>query len=285
MDSVAFRFADLSYAYPGSKARAVDCVNLSVTEGETFALLGPNGSGKTTLLRILCGRISPLSGNLSVAREFQNPNGGLDLSKCGVLIENPGVYPKLSIAEYLAFFAGFYNVRNVDSEIRALAQRLELPPVSVLMGSLSQGTRQKVQIARALLHRPRLLLLDEPVANLDPNARDAVWGLLTDWKRECGGTLLVSSHILSEMESVATSFAILYKGKLLHTQRISALATDECVLRVRLPKGCSASDVLSGIPAGTVVLKAEAGRKSLDSVYREVVRDFESAKRQKESSK
>lgn len=285
MSSIAFQFTDISYAYPGSTARAVDGVNLSVTEGETFALLGPNGSGKTTLLRILCGRISPESGEISVGCDFQNSAGGLDLSKCGVLLENPGVYPRLSIAEYLAFFAGFYGVRNVDSEIRTLAQRLELPPVSASMGNLSQGTRQKVQIARALLHRPRLLLLDEPVANLDPNARDAVWALLADWKRECGGTLLVSSHILSEMESVATSFAILYTGKVLLSQKISALLTDECVLHVRLPKGFSAAEALSGIPAGTEVLKAETGRKSLDSVYRDVVRNFESAELQKEFSK
>lgn len=270
-----FQFSGLSYTYPKSDFLALDCVNLSLETGESLALLGPNGAGKTTLLRILCGRLAANSNALSIAEEFKNSDGGLDLSKCGILLENPGTYPKLSIAEYLKFFASFYNVKDVDSRIETLAQKLELPSVCTAMGALSQGTRQKVQIARALIHRPRLLLLDEPVANLDPGAREAVWELLSDWKKQDGGTLLVSSHILSEMEHVATSYAILYRGKILRSEKMSELCTDEFILHVQLPEGTSTEAFKNGFPPNAKIAHVESGKASLESVYRGAIQTAE----------
>ncbi|MDY5028418.1 ABC transporter ATP-binding protein [Hallerella succinigenes] len=270
-----FQFSGLSYTYPKSDFLALDCVNLSLETGESLALLGPNGAGKTTLLRILCGRLATNSNALLIAEEFKNSDGGLDLSKCGILLENPGTYPKLSIAEYLKFFASFYNVKDVDSRIETLAQKLELPSVCTAMGALSQGTRQKVQIARALIHRPRLLLLDEPVANLDPGAREAVWELLSDWKKQDGGTLLVSSHILSEMEHVATSYAILYKGKILRSEKMSELCTDEFILHVQLPEGTSTEAFKNGFPPNAKIAHVESGKASLESVYRGAIQTAE----------
>jgi ABC-2 type transport system ATP-binding protein len=277
MMQTVFRFSGLSYTYPKSKNLALDDVNLSLEMGDSLALLGPNGAGKTTLLRILCGRLSVDSKAISIADEFKNSEGFLDLSKCGILLENPGTYPKLSIAEYLQFFASFYDVKDVHSQIEKLAKRLELPDVSTAMGTLSQGTRQKVQIARALVHRPSLLLLDEPVANLDPGAREAVWELLANWKKEDGGTLLVSSHILSEMEQVATSYAILYKGKILRAEKMSELRTDEFVLHVQLPDGVSPEVFKNGFPANAKITHVESGKASLESVYRGTIQTAEGA--------
>lgn len=268
-----FRFTDLSFSYPGTSSRALDRVNLSVNAGETFALLGPNGAGKTTLLRILCGRLSPASGKLRIAERFRRGNA-LDLSRCGILLESPGVYPKLSIEEYLRFFAAFYTTENVTERILVLAKKLELPSLSSRMGELSHGTRQKVQIARALVHRPALLLLDEPVANLDPCAREAVWDLLESWKRECDGTLVVCSHILSEMERVATSFAILYRGKVLCEDFVENLRTDEFTIDVRIPQAVSPESLKDGVPPTVKVLSVEPKRRSLESVYREAIRKF-----------
>lgn len=252
---------------------ALDHVNLSVKAGETFALLGPNGAGKTTLLRILCGRLAMGSGELRIAENFRRKNA-LDLSRCGILLESPGIYPKLSIEEYLRFFAEFYATKNVIGRISELAKRLELPSLSSRMGALSHGTRQKVQIARALVHRPGLLLLDEPVANLDPCAREAVWDLLECWKRESGGTLVVCSHILSEMDRVATSFAILYRGKVLRKDSVKNLHTNEFTVDVRLPQDVSPEALKDGVPQTAKILSVEPKRLSLESVYRESVRKF-----------
>lgn len=272
MDSL-FQFTDLSFSYPGTSVKALDHVNLSVKMGETFALLGPNGAGKTTLLRILCGRFAIGNGKLRIAEKFRRGNT-LDLSHCGILLESPGIYPKLSIEEYLRFFAEFYTTKNVIGRISELANRLELPSLSSRMGTLSHGTRQKVQIARALVHRPSLLLLDEPVANLDPCAREAVWDLLECWKRESGGTLVVCSHILSEMDRIATSFAILYRGRVLHEDSVEDLRTNEFTVNVQLPRDVSPESLKIGFPQSAKVLSVKPRRRSLESVYRESVRKF-----------
>ena len=272
MDSL-FQFTDLSFSYPGTSVMALDHVNLSVKMGETFALLGPNGAGKTTLLRILCGRFAIGNGKLRIAEKFRRGNT-LDLSHCGILLESPGIYPKLSIEEYLRFFAEFYTTKNVIGRISELANRLELPSLSSRMGTLSHGTRQKVQIARALVHRPGLLLLDEPVSNLDPCAREAVWDLLECWKRESGGTLVVCSHILSEMDRIATSFAILYRGRVLHEDSVKDLRTNEFTVNVQLPRDVSPESLKIGFPQSAKVLSVKPRRRSLESVYRESVRKF-----------
>ena len=268
-----FSLGDLSYSYPESPEKALEGISLSVNFGETFALLGPNGAGKTTLLRILCGRLSADEKSLQIADEVRKGNA-LDLSRCGILLENPGVYPKLSIEEYLRFFAEFYTTKNVTENIRELSKRLELPRLSTRMGELSLGTRQKVQIARALVHGPSVLLLDEPVANLDPGARDAVWSLLRDWKRETGGTLLLSSHILSEMERVATTFGILYRGRLLQTGPVEASDGRTFTLEVRVPEGSTPEALLNGIPPSARVLSASPKRLSLEAVYRDALQKF-----------
>ncbi len=268
-----FRFTDLSFSYPGTSSRALDRVSLSMNAGETFALLGPNGAGKTTLLRILCGRLAIGSGELRIAENFRRGNA-LDLSRCGILLESPGVYPRLSIEEYLRFFAGFYMTKDVTERISALAKKLELPSLSSRMGELSHGTRQKVQIARALVHRPGLLLLDEPVANLDPCAREAVWELLESWKRECDGTLIVCSHILSEMDRIATSFAILYRGRLLASGRSDSLRTDEFTVDLKLPRNVPPESLKDGIPKTATILSFRERKRSLETVYREAVREF-----------
>lgn len=272
-----FRFADLSYSYPGSSSGALEHVDLAVNPGETFALLGPNGAGKTTLLRILCGRLSANSGTLRISENFRRGNA-LDLSKCGILLENPGVYPKLSIGEYLKFFADFYSTKNVSERIRSLANRLELPDVSTPMGKLSLGTRQKVQVARALVHSPGLLLLDEPVANLDPSAREAVWEILGEWKKNFGGTLVVCSHVLSEMERFATSFAILYKGRVLLSESVGNLRTNEFTVDVRIPDGVSPESLKTGFPPTAQILSVSPKRLSLEAVYRDSIRAFSEEK-------
>ena len=216
LDSVTFR-------YPKSTSEALSNLSLRIPQGSLFALIGPNGAGKTTLLRLLCGRMRRFEGTVKIAPEIANKAGFLNPKTYGVLLENPGVYSKLTIEEYLKFFTGFYNLGDgawleggsVHKRCMKFSERLNLPSLESRMDSLSLGNRQKVQIVRALLHNPKLLILDEPVANLDPISRESVWKLLDEWRRDTCGTAIVSSHVLAEMDKWATDYAIIAHGQVL----------------------------------------------------------------------
>lgn len=270
-------FSGLSFAYSKRSADVLRNLDLTIADGESLALLGPNGAGKTTLLRILCGRISAQKGSVKIAPEISGPDGLLDLSKCGILLENPGIYPKLSIEEYLGFFAGFYPESGARDRAKDLCKTLGLLDLQKKMGELSVGMRQKVQIVRALQPFPRLAFLDEPVANLDPESRQIVWEILREWKSESGGTLVMSSHVLSEMDSVASSFAVLCRGKIVSKKRKEDLRTNEALIRVKVPEGISPKDfecaAASGmLPESVKILGVEPVQASLGDFYRESVR-------------
>lgn len=219
----AIQLDNVSFRYPVSSNWALSDVTLSIPEGSFFALLGPNGAGKTTLLRLLCGRFAAFTGSVEIAESLCGANGFLDPRFYGILLENPGVYPKLSIEEYLNYFAGFFGLDAsvIRERMAALSKSLELPALSTKMSALSLGNRQKVQILRAMIHRPKLLILDEPVANLDPAARESVWRLIADWRKQDGGTAIVCSHILAEMEQEASDFAIINRGCVLRAGAVS----------------------------------------------------------------
>ncbi|MCQ2102008.1 MAG: ABC transporter ATP-binding protein [Fibrobacter sp.] len=219
----AIQLDKVSFRYPVSSNWALSDVTLSIPEGSFFALLGPNGAGKTTMLRLLCGRFAAFTGSVEIAESLCGANGFLDPRFYGILLENPGVYPKLSIEEYVNYFAGFFGLDGsvIRERMAALSKSLELPALSTKMSALSLGNRQKVQILRAMIHRPKLLILDEPVANLDPAARESVWRLIADWRKQDGGTAIVCSHILAEMEQEATDFAIINRGCVLRAGAVS----------------------------------------------------------------
>lgn len=267
---------DISFTYPGAQAKALASVNLEIPEGSFFALLGPNGAGKTTLLRLLCGRFSKFSGSLEIADGLRGKNGFLDVKACGILLENPGVYPKLSIAEYVDYFVGFYAARNPEwnesaarERIATLAKKLELPSLETRMGKLSLGNRQKVQLLRAMAPSPKLLILDEPVANLDPMARETVWSLLADWRKNEGGTAIVCSHILAEMEEEATDYAIIDRGQLLKSGRVADLAGESATFKV--DSAASLEQIRAALAAAGINANITPAASNLAKVYRETV--------------
>ena len=267
---------DISFTYPGAQAKALASVNLEIPEGSFFALLGPNGAGKTTLLRLLCGRFSKFSGSLEIADGLRGKNGFLDVKACGILLENPGVYPKLSIAEYVDYFVGFYAARNPEwnesaarERIATLAKKLELPSLETRMGKLSLGNRQKVQLLRAMAPSPKLLILDEPVANLDPMARETVWSLLADWRKNEGGTAIVCSHILAEMEEEATDYAIIDRGQLLKSGRVADLAGESATFKV--DSAASLEQIRAALAAAGINANITPAASNLANVYRETV--------------
>ncbi len=273
------KIENVSFRYPKSDADALSGVSLEIPRGSFFALLGPNGAGKTTLLRLLCGRFAKFSGTIGLADDVRGSNAFLDPIACGILLENPGVYPKLSINEYVGYFVGFYAARiptwneaQARERIARLAKSLELPPLDTRMGKLSLGNRQKVQLLRAMAPAPRLLILDEPVANLDPMSRETVWKLIADWRREEGGTAIVCSHILAEMEEEATDFAIIDRGHVLKSGRVADLASESATFKVEVrgstptPEKICAALAAAGIDAS--VNRAGTG---LSSLYKKTV--------------
>lgn len=272
----AIKVQGVSFAYPGASEKALASVNLEIPEGSFFALLGPNGAGKTTLLRLLCGRFAKFSGSLEIADGLRGKNGFLDPCACGILLENPGVYPKLSIAEYVDYFVGFYAARKPEwnesaarERIATLAKKLELPSLETRMGKLSLGNRQKVQLLRAMAPSPRLLILDEPVANLDPMARETVWSLLADWRKDEGGTAIVCSHILAEMEEESTDYAIIDRGQLLKSGRVADLAGEFATFKV--DSVASLEQIRAALTAAGINANVVPAASNLANVYRETV--------------
>ena len=271
LDAVMFR-------YPKSETDALSGVSLEIPQGSFFALLGPNGAGKTTLLRLLCGRFSRFSGTLNVSVDVRGENGFLDPLACGILLENPGIYPKLSIAEYIDYFVGLYAARSVSwneavvrERIASLAKKLDLPSLETRMSALSLGNRQKVQLLRAMAPKPRLLILDEPVANLDPVSRETVWSLLADWRKEEGGTAIVCSHILAEMEEEATDFAIIDRGQVLKSGRVADLADDAKSFKIETAAGVTLDQVRAALKNAGIDAAVTPASASLSKLYREIV--------------
>ena len=287
----------VSFRYPKSGVDALSDVSLEIPRGSFFALLGPNGAGKTTLLRLLCGRFAKFSGTISLADEVRGPNASsgpkgavdsgsqsafLDPLACGILLENPGIYPKLSINEYVDYFVGFYaariptwNATEARERIARIAKSLELPALDTRMAALSLGNRQKVQLLRAMATGPKLLILDEPVANLDPISRETVWKLIADWRKQEGGTAIVCSHILAEMEEEATDFAIIDRGRVLKSGRVADIAADSTTFKVEVRGNTPAQATLEQVRAALKNAGIEAdvttAQASLSRLYRETV--------------
>jgi len=271
------RIDKVSFRYPKSSADALSGVSLEIPRGSFFALLGPNGAGKTTLLRLLCGRFAKFSGTIDLADDMRGSNGFLDMLACGVLLENPGIYPKLSIEEYVNYFVGFYaariptwNATEARERIARIAKKLELPPFATRMANLSLGNRQKVQLLRAMAPAPRLLILDEPVANLDPMSREAVWALLAEWRKQEGGTAVVCSHILAEMEEEATDFAIIDRGIVLKSGRVADFAGESASFKIE--SGVSLEQVREALSAAGIDACVSRVSTGLAALYKKTVR-------------
>ena len=277
LDSVTFR-------YPKSTSEALSNLSLRIPQGSLFALIGPNGAGKTTMLRLLCGRMRRFEGSIQIDESIKNSKGFLDSRKYGVLLENPGVYSKLTIEEYLNFFTHFYDLGegawleggSVYKRCMKFSERLKLPPLDTRMDALSLGNRQKVQIVRAMLHNPILLILDEPVANLDPISRESVWKLLDEWRRETCGTAIVCSHVLAEMDKWATDYAIIARGQVLKSGKnpgVGEPVTSASHFELLFANPVAREQIENALKnAGLAPSQITAKGQSLAEIYRTVIR-------------
>ena len=195
---------------------ALDELNLAVHGGEVFGYIGPNGAGKTTTFRILAGLLDPTSGKAVIAGKDVTGNKDLIKQVVGYLPDNFGVYPTLRVWEYLDFFAAAYRIPKGKRKDR-IDYCMEIANAGEfrdkLLGALSRGMKQRVGIAKTLLHDPQVIILDEPAATIDPRARVEMRKLLRELA-DLGKAVLVSSHILPELADVCDTVGILSGGKM-----------------------------------------------------------------------
>jgi ABC-2 type transport system ATP-binding protein len=198
-------------------------VTFDVAPGEIFGFIGPNGAGKTTTIRVLSTLLEPMAGRVEVDGHDVTLEPEAVRRAVGYMPDHAGVYDRITVREYLAFFADAYRV--VDAAVvDAVLELTDLGKLSDrLVATLSKGMKQRLQLARILLHDPKILILDEPASDLDPRARIELRDLLLEL-RGLGKTIFLSSHILTELADVCTSVAILERGRLVVAGPIHEIA-------------------------------------------------------------
>lgn len=187
---------------------AVENLSLDVAEGEVFGFLGPNGAGKTTTVRLLASLIAPTSGRAFINGREVGKDDQAIRQNVGILTETPGMYERLSAEKNLSIYARLYNVADVPGQVEKYLTMLGLWSRRFdEVGSFSKGMRQKLAIARALLHEPRLLFLDEPTSALDPESASLVREFIEELKSQ-GRTIFLCTHNLDEADRLCQRIAI-----------------------------------------------------------------------------
>jgi ABC-2 type transport system ATP-binding protein len=198
-------------------------VTFAVERGEVFGYLGPNGAGKTTTMRILLGLIRPSAGEATVFGKPLGARGDLR-RRAGVLLDNPGLFDRLSAAENLDYYARLYGLHDPGRRIDEILGFVGLDDrKDDAVGTFSTGMKRKLGIARAIIHRPEVLFLDEPTSGLDPEAQRMVRDLILRLSGEEGITVFLSSHHLDEVQRVCSKVAILDHGVILVSDSVAAL--------------------------------------------------------------
>ena len=287
--------------------KAVNQVNLQVRAGEVLALLGPNGAGKTTTVRMLTTVLRPSSGTAHVAGYDVISDAGKVRSAVGVLTEDHGLYDRMYILEYLDFFGQIYDMpaKEREGRIHYLLDKFDLlDAVNRRIGQYSKGMRQKLSLARSLLHSPPVLLLDEPTSAMDPASARLVRNAIKSLRSE-DRAIIVCTHNLAEAEELADKIAIIRSGKIIvsgtyeelkqqllglgeyHIQlaenldsrnlplpsgvEITEKGTDWFHYQVTDPKEINPLLIQNLVSAGFAVVRVEEIKRSLESVYLQAV--------------
>ncbi len=217
------RLQDLTKHY--GDVRAVENLNLEVYEGECFGFLGPNGAGKTTTIGMILGLLWPTAGTVEVLGQRVTPAHLAPLRQVGALVGAPGFYPYLSGRENLRLLARLYPEVD-DARVDEVLEQVGLAGAARRkVKGYSTGMKQRLGLAAALLHRPRLLVLDEPTNGLDPVGMVEVRDLLRRLTRQ-GITVFLSSHLLHEVEQVCDRVAILHRGRIVAQGPVDALLAE-----------------------------------------------------------
>lgn len=219
--AITLKIRDLKKSF-GSR-RAVDGVSLEVEEGEIYGFLGPNGAGKTTTIKMIAGLISIDEGSIEICGHDVRKEFEKAMMNLGAIVENPEFYKYMSAYDNLKFFAGMYD--NIgDDRIMEVADMVGLRSrINEKVKGYSLGMRQRLGVAQALLHKPKLLVFDEPTNGLDPAGIHALRDFFKGLTRETGVSIFVSSHILSEMQLMCDRVGIIQYGRILAVTDIKEL--------------------------------------------------------------
>jgi ABC-2 type transport system ATP-binding protein len=254
---------DVAYDYPA--ARVLHAVSFEVAEGEVLALVGPNGAGKTTLMRCMAALDEPAEGSISINGVDTRADPRAVHAALGYLPDFFGLYDELTVRQALTYAARSrgVSVPAVEGAVAAAAERVRLSDrLDARAGHLSRGLRQRLAIAQTIVHGPRVLLLDEPAAGLDPEARRALSDLITRLAGE-GMTIVVSSHILAELEDYSTRMLMLRDGRVAGDGVVAAGDPDPTTSLVRIQLAAPRADlaaVLASLGVGVESVAADEAR-------------------------
>ena len=238
----AISFQSISKAYPSPKGPAgatflaVDGVSLDIEEGEFFGLLGPNGAGKTTMISMLAGLTRPSSGRVSVLGSNVQSDFAQARRKLGVVPQELVFDPFFNVREALRIQSGYFGVKNNDAWIDELLESLGLSDkADANMRQLSGGMKRRVLVAQALVHKPPVIVLDEPTAGVDVELRQTLWQFIAKLNKQ-GHTVLLTTHYLEEAEALCGRIAMLKSGRIVALDRTSELlkAASSNVLRFKV---------------------------------------------------
>jgi ABC-2 type transport system ATP-binding protein len=240
--------------YFNKQQKTLDDINLEVEKGSIYGFLGPNGAGKTTTLRLLLGLLKKQKGSIQIFGKEFDRHRMESLKKIGSLIEQPSLYGHLTASENLGIYRKIYGAPK--ESIDKVLQLVGLPGTGKKKAKqFSLGMKQRLSIAVALLHNPELLILDEPTNGLDPNGIIETRELIKKLNKEDGVTIIVSSHILAEIERMATHVGIIHKGKLLFQGTLGELQnmkSRQSFIQIDTSNNAAALSLLAGHGAETM---------------------------------
>jgi ABC-2 type transport system ATP-binding protein len=236
MPAISFQSVSKTYSTARGSFQALAGVSFDIQQGEFFGLLGPNGAGKTTLISILAGLVRASAGRVLVKGHDVQQEYALARRQLGVVPQELVFDPFFTVREALRIQSGYFGVKNNDAWIDELLSSLGLADkASANMRQLSGGMKRRVLVAQALVHRPPVIVLDEPTAGVDVELRQTLWQFIARLNRE-GHTVLLTTHYLEEAEALCNRIAMLKAGKVVALERTSDLlqAASTNVLRFKL---------------------------------------------------
>lgn len=258
--------------------KVLDNMGFSVKKGEIVGLLGPNGSGKTTMIRLLNGVILPESGSMQVGGYDPVVNGNPIRQMSGIVTEGAGLYHEMSGLDNLRFFSKIYGVKDPEKRIEKLLSQFDLlQHKDKAAGTYSTGMKKRLGLAKALLHKPSLLFLDEPTNGLDPEGIQMVMHYLKKLNEEEGTTIFLCSHVLHQIESICHSYIFMESGKFIvqgTKQEIEQAYMKEILLKVETGLQVSGSE-FKGFPvtrldSGTLIFTLSS-KEQISGLLRDIL--------------